>query len=239
MWESPKCPTEKDSPTALGGEQVYLLCLRHTGRSVSLHWGRKPNVNIAVVEQHRTEDEQLVSLPKSKPLNYSLTAWDRDSWVSGTSQSDHQVHENAHHRFQKQAEPLHPTASCSWEEDPCMIRLLRCLNGLYEHSYPPDVTRQSNSSTLSSDFKDGKIFNIPSCSHAPRPLSTSGAMKAGRMDEVTWREKLHPHRLVSNTWSRLPSHWDRAGVRDKQSREAEDHQVYLKSLNNVSQNSKH
>ena len=69
MWESPKCPTEKDSATALRGEQVYLLCLRHNGRSVSLHRGRKPSVSIAIVEQHRTEDKQLVTLLKSKPLN--------------------------------------------------------------------------------------------------------------------------------------------------------------------------
>lgn len=61
MWEIPKQPTEKDSSTALEGEQVYLLCLRHTGQSVSLHQGRKPGVNMAVLEQHRTEDEQLTA----------------------------------------------------------------------------------------------------------------------------------------------------------------------------------
>lgn len=63
-----------------------------------------------------------------------------------------------------------------------MLRLLRCLSGLCEHN-SPDVTNDpralsSNSSTLSADFKDGKIFNIPSRSHVPMPLSTSGAMKA-------------------------------------------------------------
>lgn len=61
MWEIPKQPTEKDSPTALEGEQVYLLYLRHTGHLVSLHQGRKPSVNIAVLEQHRTEGKQLTA----------------------------------------------------------------------------------------------------------------------------------------------------------------------------------
>lgn len=58
----PKCPpTEKDSPTALGGEQVYPLGLRHSGHPVSLHRGRKPSVNTAVLEQHRTEGEKLTA----------------------------------------------------------------------------------------------------------------------------------------------------------------------------------
>lgn len=155
----------------------------------------------------------------------------------------HQVHENTHHRFPKQAEPSCPTASGSWEEASCMLRLLRCLSGLCEHSYPQmPLGLPSKSSILSDDFKDGKIVNISSHPQAPgpRPLGTSRAMKAWRIDEATQRDSA-PSKASQKQRDTvlLPSHWGRVGVGNKQSREAEDHQVYLKSLNNVSQSSKH
>lgn len=122
-----------------------------------------------------------------------------------------------------------------------MLSLLRCLSGLYEHNCPTNVTKPSNSSTLSADFKDGKRFNISSHPHAPRPLSTPGAMKARTMDEPSWPGVLHPQRLVSNreTHGPPPFTLGQSWGWGKQSMGAEDHQVYGKSLNNISQNSKH
>lgn len=53
-----------------------------------------------------------------------------------------------------------------------MLTLLRCLSGLCEHSYPQmPLGLPSNSSTLTDDFKDGKLFNISSHPHAPWPLA--------------------------------------------------------------------
>lgn len=50
-----------------------------------------------------------------------------------------------------------------------MLSLLRCLSGLYEHNCPTNVTKPSNSSTLSADFKDGKDLIFQAIPMLPGP----------------------------------------------------------------------